>query len=64
MKKKLIRIRRTTVGEFTAEAFEAEAKGMPPSYKAQAEMLRRIAKHYREFGSSKQIVVREWEETE
>ena len=54
--------REITVGEFTAEELEREAAAMPPSYKAQADVLRDAAKIYRERGSKKKIRV--WEEGE
>jgi hypothetical protein len=54
--------RELTVGEFTAEALEQEAAGMPPSRKEQADILRRAAQIYRESGSKKRIRV--WDEDE
>lgn len=64
MKKTLKKVRHITVGEFVAELIEPEAKRMPPSYKDEADSLRRIAKFHREIGSSKTIIVREWERSE
>jgi hypothetical protein len=54
--------RELTVGEFTAEALEQEAAGMPDSRKEQAQILRNMAKLMRENGSKKMIRV--WNEDE
>jgi hypothetical protein len=53
-------VRRITVGELVAEELEAEANRMPPTYKDQADGLRRSAAFMRRGGSKK--VVRVWEE--
>lgn len=39
----------TTVGALVAEGLEAEANLMPPSYSAQAEILRKQAAHFRAY---------------
>jgi hypothetical protein len=54
--------REITVGEFTAEALEQEAAGMPDSRKEEAQILRNMAKLMRENGSKKRIRV--WNEDE
>jgi hypothetical protein len=54
--------RELTVGEFTAEALEQEAAGMPDSRKEEAQILRNMAKLMRENGSKK--IVRVWEQDE
>ena len=46
-------VRRITVGELVAEELEAEANRMPPSYKDQADILRRSAAFMRREGSKK-----------
>jgi hypothetical protein len=46
--------------DFVAESLETEAKGMPPSYKERADILRNAAKIFRESKSTKMIRV--WEE--
>lgn len=52
-------VRRITVGEFVAEELEAEASRMPPSYKDQADILRRSAAFMRREGSKKLVRVLE-----
>jgi hypothetical protein len=42
-------LQETTVGALVAEGLEAEANRMPPSYSAQAEILRKQATHFREY---------------
>lgn len=49
------------VCDFVAEALEAEADRMPPSYKEQADSLRKSAETMRRLGSQK--LVRLWEES-
>jgi hypothetical protein len=49
------------VDDFVAESLEEEANRMPPSYKAQADLLRQQAKNFRESGRTN--MVRIWEET-
>lgn len=48
-----------TVGEYIAEELEAEANRMPPSYKDQADILRRSAAFMRREGSKKLVRVLE-----
>ena len=48
-----------TVGEYIAEELEAEANRMPPSYKNQADILRRSAAFMRREGSKKLVRVLE-----
>jgi hypothetical protein len=52
--------RLVSVAELTAESLEAEANAMPPSFKEQAESLRKIAKTFREKKGTK--MMRVWEE--
>ena len=40
-------LQKTTVGALVAEALEAEAKRMPPSYSEQAKILREQAANFR-----------------
>lgn len=40
-------LQETTVGDLVAEGLEAEAKWMPPSYSAQAQILRKQAALFR-----------------
>lgn len=49
------------VSDFVAEALEAEANRMPPSYKEQADNLRKSAETMRRLGSQK--LVRVWEDS-
>ncbi len=55
VKRRLVR-----VSDFVAESLEAEADRMPPSYREQADSLRRSASLMRQVGSKK--LVRVWEE--
>jgi hypothetical protein len=55
-------MREVTAGEFTAESLETEAAKMPPSKKAEADILRSAAKIYREIVGKRKIRV--WEEGE
>lgn len=48
------------VSDFIAESLEAEADRMPPSYKEQADSLRKSASLVRQVGSKK--LVRVWED--
>lgn len=52
--------RLVTVGEYIAEELEAEANRMPPSYKDQADALRKSAVFMRQQGCKK--LVRVWED--
>lgn len=42
-------LQETTVGALVAEGLEAEANRTPPSYSAQAEILRKQAAHFRAY---------------
>lgn len=48
------------VADFVAESLEAEADRTPPSYKEQADSLRKSAAFMRQHGSKKRVRV--WEE--
>jgi hypothetical protein len=56
---KKFELREVTVGEIVAEGLEREANLMPPSYKEQADLLRKQAALYREHDKK---VVRIWRE--
>lgn len=59
MPKDTIRLRNMRLDDWTAEALEAEATKMPPSYMKQADALRREAQILRGSRSTRVITVRE-----
>jgi len=48
--------REVRVADFIAEMLEAEANGMPPSYKAQADALREQARIERKRAESSRLI--------